>query len=93
MALRAKCVGVMSSAVLMNNLLQNQTDSLDDLCLQLSGEPPPDVDCLERHNTSLCSVKEISSVITSSVSFVAKVDRGGARLVAVMGMRKTMNSP
>jgi len=80
----------MSSAVLIDYLLDDTGEVFTDLCLELGGELTPEVAGSGGHNTSYCVASATSSLTAGRVSLVRDTGRDGLRLVAATGMRKSM---
>jgi hypothetical protein len=89
-ALRAKCCGVTNSEPLTDHLLDDDGEVLTDAGAHSGREAGPDGGGLDRHSASQYRARLTSSVTASRVSFVGDAGRGGARLVAAVGSRKTI---
>ena len=83
-------MGVMSSDVIIDYLLDDRHKFVADLVLDFFWQTLPDFLGLVGHNTSHCSANSIKSVKAAKVSLVC--DRGwdGTRLVAGSGIRKAI---
>jgi len=74
----------------MDHLLEDRCEVLDDLVSDLWGPVLPDVlGSVGHDSTSHCSASDSTSVSASDVSLVARVGRGGKRLVAGSGILRT----
>jgi hypothetical protein len=89
-ALRHKWWGVTNSEPLTDHLLNDAGEVVTDPSAQGGREAGPDSGGAGRHSASQYRARVTSSVIASSVSLVGAAGRGGARLVAAVGSRKTI---
>src|SRR5262245_34914952 len=91
-ALRARCWGVMTSALYIDYLLEDGREFGADDGLKSGAEGGPDGSGLVRHNTSHCSARAMSSVIACEVSVVDRRGGCGRRLVTARGIRGRIQS-
>jgi hypothetical protein len=80
----------MRSELLINYLLDDGSEFVVDLGLELGREAGPEGGGLDGHNTSYWVANVTSSWIACAVSLVRDTGRDGLRLVAARGMRKSM---
>jgi hypothetical protein len=80
----------MSSELLIDYLLEDGSEFVVDLRLELGREAGPEGGGLDGHNTSHWVASVTSAWIACAVSFVRDTGRDGLRLVAASGMRKSM---
>src|SRR5437667_12721162 len=91
-ALRARCWGVMTSALYIDHLLEDGREFGVDGGLECGTEGGPDGSGVVRHSTSHCSARAMSSVMACEVSVVDTRAGCGRRLVRARGMRGTISS-
>src|SRR3977135_1350526 len=91
-ALRARCWGVIRSALCIDHLLEEGREVGVDTGLPRGGESVPGLGWVAGHSTSHCSAKEMSSVMACEVSLVSGWGSGGGvtSLGAAWGGRSTM---
>src|SRR5262249_2763075 len=93
-ALRARCWGVIRSALCIDHLLEERREVGADTSLPRGGESGPEWCWVAGHRPSHCSAQEMSSVMACEVSVASGWGSGGGvtRLVAAWGSRSTMAS-
>src|SRR2546430_14449056 len=91
-ALRARCWGVIRSALCIDHLLEERREVGADTGLPRGGESVPELGWVAGHSTSHCSAKEMSSVMACEGRLVRRLDSGGgvARVVGARGIRRTL---
>src|SRR6516162_1307074 len=93
-ALRARCWGVISSALCIDHLLEERREVGADTGLPRGGESIPELRWAAGHSTSHCSARAMNSVMACEVSLDMGADSGGGetQYVALWGIRRTMVS-
>jgi hypothetical protein len=91
-ALRLRCWGVMSAAVVMDYLRDEGGECFPDLRLELGREATPDGGGLDGHNTSHWAASATRALMAEKVSLVRAPGGVAPRLVAATGMRKRISS-
>src|SRR2546425_87135 len=91
-ALRARCWGVIRSALCIDHLLEERREVGADTGLPRGGESVSELGWVAGHRTSHCSAKEMSSVMACEESLVSGWGSGGGmtRMVAAGGIGRTM---
>src|SRR2546430_14473175 len=87
-----RCCEVISSDVLMNDLLEDRGEIVSDTLLQVGWEVVPDLGGMSGQRASQSSATVRRSVTASRVSLVEASGRDAASGVDARGMRKTRES-
>jgi hypothetical protein len=82
----------MSSDEIIDYLLEDTAEIVTDTVALVGRESGPEVVRINGHRASQCSARVINSATAAAVSFVGRVGRGALKLVAMSGMRKSIDS-